>query len=117
MHIINSFIKKLLTWLPSLVILLFFIPNALHKLTHHNQTDKIIANSGIMIATGIFLLIAVALFLYPKTLVIGTALLVLYMTLIVGIHMYKGKAYEVTILIVMSTIFAAYIRQPKYFIK
>ncbi|GAL61769.1 hypothetical protein JCM19300_1592 [Algibacter lectus] len=37
------------------------------------------------------------------------------MTLIVCIHMYKGKPYEVAILIVMATIFAAYIRSPLTF--
>ena len=110
-------LKTLLTWLPSLVITLFFIPNALDKILNSNQTDKIVANSSIMITTGIFLLISTILFLYNKTILIGATLLALYMTFIVFIHMYKGKPYEVTILIVMATIFAAYIRKPKYFIK
>ena len=110
-------LKTLLTWLPSLVITLFFIPNALDKILNSNQTDKIVANSTIMITTGIFLLISTILFLYNKTILIGATLLALYMTFIVFIHMYKGKPYEVTILIVMATIFAAYIRKPKYFIK
>ena len=77
--------------------------------------DKIITNSTVMITSGIFLLIATALFLYNKTILIGTALLALYMTFIVFIHMYKGKPYEVTILIVMATIFASYVRKPQLF--
>ena len=111
----NKILKTLLTWLPSIIITLFFIPNALDKILNSNQTEKIVANSAIMIATGIFLLISTALFLYNKTILIGTTLLALYMTFIVFIHMYKGKPYEVTILIVMTTIFAAYIRSPKIF--
>jgi hypothetical protein len=111
----NKILKTLLTWLPSIIITLFFIPNALDKILNSNQTDKIVANSTIMITTGIFLLISTILFLYNKTILIGATLLALYMTFIVFIHIYKGKPYEVTILIVMTTIFAAYIRKPKIF--
>jgi len=112
----NKILKTLLIWLPSLIITLFFIPNALDKILNSNQTDKIVANSTIMIATGIFLLISTALFLYNRTTLIGTTLLALYMTFIVFIHMYKGKPHEVTILIVMATIFASYIRKPEIFL-
>ncbi|TPN87599.1 hypothetical protein [Aquimarina algicola] len=111
----NKILKTILTWLPSVILTLFFIPNALDKILHSNQTEKIIANSTVMITTGIFLLVATIMFLYNKTILIGTFLLALYMTLIVCIHMYKGKPYEVTILIVMATIFASYIRKPKLF--
>lgn len=112
---IKNTLKILLRWLPSIVLTTFYIPNALNKIMSSNQTDKIIANSSIMIATGIFLLVSTGLFLYNKTMLIGTSLLALYMTFIVCIHMYKGKPYELTILIVMATIFASYIRKPQVF--
>ncbi|MBG6129972.1 GTPase SAR1 family protein [Aquimarina sp. EL_43] len=108
-------LSTLLTWLPSLIIVLFFIPNALDKILNSNQTEKIVSNTAVMIIAGIYLLIAVVLFLYNKTVLIGTTLLAFYMTCIVCIHMYKGKQYEVTILIVMATIFASYIRKPQLF--
>ena len=114
---VQSLLKTILLWLPSLAICYFYIPNALNKIIDHNQADKVIENPIIMVATGMFLLIALGLFLYQKTMPIGSLLLALYMTLIMCIHMYKGKPYEVTILIIMSTIFAAYIRQPQYFRK
>lgn len=114
---VQSLLKTILLWLPSLTICCFYIPNALNKIIDHNQADKVIENPIIMISTGIFLLIAVGLFLYQKTMPIGSLLLALYMILIMCIHMYKGKPYEVTILIIMSTIFATYIRQPQYFRK
>ena len=107
--------SKILMWLPSLIITLFYIPNALDKILNSNQTEKIVTNSTILILTGVFLLISTALFLYNKTVIIGTTLLAFYMTFIVFIHMYKGKPYEVAILIVMATIFAAYIRKPQLF--
>jgi len=111
----TKILRTLLTWLPSIILTLFFIPNALDKILNSNQADKIVANSTIMIVTGIFLLLSTALYLYNKTILIGTTLLALYMTFIVFIHMYKGKPYEVTILIVMATILAAYIRKPEMF--
>jgi hypothetical protein len=110
-------LRTVVTWLPSLVIMVFYIPNALNKLLNPDQTGKIVENSALMIATGMFLLLAVVLYLYNKTVLIGTLLLALYMTFIVCIHMYKGKPYEVAILIVMCTIFAAYIRKPQLFHK
>ena len=111
----NKILRILLIWLPSVIITLFYIPNALDKIFNSNQADKIVANSSIMIATGIFLLVSTAMFLYNKTILIGTTLLALYMTFIVFIHMNKGKPYEVAILIVMATIFASYIRKPQLF--
>jgi len=75
----------ILIWLPSVIITLFFIPNALDKILHSSEMNKIVSNKTILIITGLFLLIATA---------------------------YKGKPYEVAILIVMATIFAAYIRSP-----
>lgn len=108
-------VTTLLVWLPSVIITLFFIPNALDKIFHSNQTDKIIANTTILIIIGVFLLLATTLFLYNKTILLGTFLLALYMTCIVCIHIYKGKPYEVTILIIMATIFASYIWRPQLF--
>ena len=111
----NKTLRTLLMWLPSVIITLFFVPNALDKILNSSQTDKIVANSSIMIATGVFLLVSTGMFLYNKTILIGTSLLALYMTFIVFIHMYKGKPYEVAILIVMATIFASYIIKPQLF--
>lgn len=112
---IENALSRILIWLPSLIIIMYYIPNALDKLFDPNQTGKIVENSGVMITAGIFLLIAIALFLYNKTMMIGTSMLVLYMIFIVLIHMYKGKPSEIVILILMATIFASYIRKPKLF--
>lgn len=108
-------LSRILIWLPSLVITLYYIPNALDKLLNPYQTGKIVESAAVMITAGIFLLTGTALFLYKKTMLIGTSMLVLYMIFIVLIHMYKGKPAEVVILILMATIFAAYIRQPQLF--
>ncbi|MBL4592602.1 MAG: hypothetical protein JKX68_02170 [Flavobacteriales bacterium] len=108
-------IRKALIWLPSLVISTIFIQNGIGKIFHSDQMDKIVTNNTVIISVGIILLIATALFLYNKTIVLGTSILALYMTFIVFIHMYKGKPFEVVVLIVMCTIFAAYLRKPQFF--
>lgn len=112
---IEKTFRSALVWLPSLVISIFFVSNAVEKIFHSNQMDKVISNSAAIITVGIILLVATALFLYDKTIILGTFLLASYMTCIVFIHMYKGKPFEVVILIVMSTIFAAYLRKPQLF--
>lgn len=106
---------KILIWLPSLVVALIYIQNALDKILNHDQTGKIVENSAIMITAGVFLLIATALFLYNKTLLLGTSMLVLYMVCIVLIHIYREKPSEVVSLILAVTILASYLRKPQTF--
>ncbi len=113
----NKFLITLLKWIPSLIVTLFFVPNALNKIMNPNETGKIVENSTVLTITGIYLLTATALFLYNKTILAGTTLLAFYMTFITFIHLYKGKPYEVAMLIVMATIFAAHIRKPLLFKK
>lgn len=112
---VDKTLNRILIWLPSLAIILFYIPNALDKLINHNQTGKVVESSAVMITAGVFILTGTVLFLYNKTILIGTSMLVLYMTFIVLIHMFKGKPSEIVILILMATIFAAYIRKPQLF--
>lgn len=112
---IEKILKTVLIWLPSIVVSIFFIPNALEKIFQSDQINKVVTNSTILIIVGVILLIATVLFLFNKTIIWGTALLAIYMTGIVCIHIYKEKQFVVTILIVMSTIFAAYLRKPTLF--
>lgn len=109
----GKILNRILRWLPTLAIALYYIPNALDKLINPNQTGKIVENSAVMITAGIYLVIATALFLYNKTILIGTSMLALYMIFIILIHMYKGKPSEIVILILMATIFASYIRKSQ----
>lgn len=109
--------RAILRWLPSLMIAVLFIHNALEKIVHPHQLDKLVTNSAVLRAVGLILLLAVILFLIHKTMMIGATILALYMCVIVFIHMYKGKPYEVALLIVAATIFAVYIRQSTHFRK
>ncbi len=107
--------KTVLIWLPSAIITMFFVLDALKKILPPDQRDKIANENSLMIIVGIGIVAATALFLYNETMIIGTTLLAAYMTMIVFIHMYQGRSFEVAILIVMATIFAAYIRKPRLF--
>lgn len=113
----NRFLSIFLTWAPSLAITFFYIPKGLDKLLNPNQTGKIVENSAIMIIAGIFILLGNALFLYNKTIQIGTSMLVLYISCVILIHMYRDKPAEIVILMLIATIFASYIRAPKHFHK
>lgn len=106
-----------LRWLPSLIICLFYVPNAWSKLFYAEDLNKVISNTIALNAVGVILLVATILFLLNKTMLWGTAMLSLYMTGIVFIHILKGKPYEVAMLIVMATVFAAYLRKANLFIK
>ena len=110
---IEKTIRKVLTWLPSIMISIFFIRNGLDKIFQFDQTDKVVTNQVVLIIVGSILLFATALFLVNKTMIWGTAFLALYMTCIVFIHMYKEKPFEVAALIVLATVLAAYIRKPQ----
>ncbi|WP_394751009.1 hypothetical protein [Spongiimicrobium salis] len=108
-------IQKILIWLPSVVLSMIYIQNGIGKIFRSDQMDKIISNDIVMSTVGIILLIATALFLYPKTLIWGTTILSCYMSCIVFIHLYKGKPFEVAALVVLGVIFATYLRRPEFF--
>lgn len=113
--IVKKIIKPALTWLPSVMMSLIFIQNGLGKMFQIDQTEKVINNEGIIIAVGFLLIIATLLFLIKKTMIWGTSLLALYMVCICFIHIYKDKPFEVAALIVLGTIFSAFLRQPQLF--
>lgn len=113
---IEKIIRTILTWLPSLSISIFYFSNSLEKILKADNLNKVVNTPYIIITVGIVLFIATLLFLYNKTILLGTTILSFYMICIVFIHMSKGKPYEVTILIVLGTIFSAYLRKPSYFI-
>ena len=106
-------IKTVLIWLPSILIIVFFIQNAFDKIFYSNELDKLGSNNTILILTGVVLLIATALFIYERTIIVGTAILATYMTIVVFVHISKGKPFFLTILIVLLTIIAGYIRRTK----
>jgi hypothetical protein len=107
----NKTIRTALIWLPSVVVTIFFLQNAIDKVVNSNPPGKLVSNTYIVILTGAVLLFALALFLYKKTIILGTVILSTYMTFVVFVHVSKGKPFFLTILIVLLTIFAGYIRK------
>jgi Ca2+/H+ antiporter len=106
-------LPTILAWLPSIIIAAFFIRNAFQKIFHPNEITLPGVGNALIILVGICLLVATSLFLMKKTVIIGTILLAAYMTFVVAVHIHKGKPFYLTILIVVITIFAGYIRKAR----
>jgi len=105
---------KVLTWIPSIPVVFFFMQNAFEKILFPEQLDKMGLSNDSLIIIGIILLFATALFLVEKTKVIGTIVLSLYMMSVVIIHILEGKPFFLALLIVLLVVFASYIRSPKF---
>ena len=101
-------LKTILIWLPSAIISLFYLQIAF---------SKIILPSFFLVLVGILLLMSTILFLFNKTIIVGTTFLAFYITCIVFINLFHGKPLDVSILILVATIFSAYIRMPQLFIQ
>ena len=87
--------------------------NAWEKIFQTNQITKLGLNSTSIILVGVIILLATALFSINKTVMIGTVILSSYMVFVAFVHMGKGKPYFLTLLIVLVTIFAGYLRKRR----
>lgn len=112
---LEKIVKTILTWIPSLIVSVFYIQNAIDKMFKTEALDKVVKHPIILMGVGGVLFIANLLFLINKTILWGASILALYMFCIVFIHINKGKPFEGAMLITMCTVFAAYIRQPEVF--
>lgn len=50
-------LSRIVIWLPTLAIILFYIPSTLDKLINHDQNGKVVESSAVMITAGVFILI------------------------------------------------------------
>jgi hypothetical protein len=113
----NKTAVTILKWLTSIGIAVFYILNAVEKIFQSNEITKPGFSNTIVILVGIILLVAVALFLINRTLIIGAVILASYMTFVVFVHIKNGKPFLLTSLIVLVTIFAGYLRKNELFTK
>lgn len=107
----QNLITNILKWLPSILVAIFFVQNALEKIIHSTTLDKAGLSPTQILLVGIILLVATALYLTDKTMIIGTILLALYMTSVTIIHFNNGKPYIIASQIVVAILYGAYIRQ------
>ena len=105
-----------LIWVPSILIAIFFIQNAFEKIFQSNEITKLGLNNMSIILVGIFLLIATILFLMHRTLILGTTILASYMTFVLIVHIYKGRPFFLTLLIVLAILVASFLRKSKLFL-
>ena len=111
----NNNFDTALKWFPSILVAVFFTQNAFEKILQPHETAKLgLANTSVVFV-GILILIATVLFLMNRTVIIGTVILASYMTVVVLVHINKGKPFLLTALIALATIFAGFSRKTKCF--
>ena len=111
----SKYLSPVLVWLPSVLVALVFVLNGWEKIVQPDQQGKVISDPVFIRGVGVLLLLATLLFLINRSLLVGSTFLAAYMTMIVGIHLYKGKPFEVALLIVIAVVFATYLRRPGVF--
>lgn len=88
--------RQLLSWLPSILVTLFFIGNASDKINPSVAQLKMGLTSPMMTLVGFLLLLFVLLFLIPKTMLLGAFFLTSYMVVVLVIHIRNGKPFLLT---------------------
>jgi hypothetical protein len=109
----KNWIKTLVVWLPSILVAIFFIQNAIEKIVKSTELDKASLSPTQIMIVGMVLLVATTMYLIDKTLIIGTVVLALYMISVVIIHFNNGKPYIIASQIVLAILYGAYMRGIK----
>ncbi len=103
----------IVVWLPSILVAIYFIQNAVEKIVMSTELDKAGLSPTQIFIVGIILLVATALYVIDKTMIIGSTVLALYMISVVCIHFNNGKPYIIASQIVLAILYGAYIRRMK----
>lgn len=106
-------IRRVATWLPSILIACFFIDNAVNKLISPKEHLKGGLNDSEIVAVGILLLLFVILFLIRKTGIWGAFLLTLYMIVTLVQHIKHNKPFVITASIIVLIVASILLRYPK----
>lgn len=107
----QNWVQTIIKWLPAMLVSIFFVQNAFEKILKSTELDKAGLSPTQILITGIVLLIATALYLIDKTMIIGTVILMLYMISVVFIHFNNGKSYIIASQIVLAIAYGAYMRR------
>jgi len=110
----SNILKCTISWLPTIPVVFFFLQNALEKVLYPGQLDKMGLSENALILIGVTLMVATVLFLFERTVLIGTLILATYMSIIVFIHALEEKPFLIAILIVLLIILAGFVRMPKF---
>ncbi len=109
--------KNIVNWVLAGLVAFIFIGSAVSKLTANAEALEAAAKFGLSASTysllGIIELVAVALFLYPKTGIIGTLLLVAYMGGAIATHVEHSQPLAAPIAISAFVWVVAVVRFPE----
>jgi hypothetical protein len=109
--------RNIINWVLAGLVAFIFIGSAFSKLTANAEALEAAAKFGLnassYTALGIIELVAIALFLYPRTGVLGTLLLVAYMGGAIATHLEHAQPLMAPIIISAFVWIASVVRFPE----
>ena len=105
---------KIISWLLTGIIALIFIASAIFKLTGGNpEMVQGLGGATNLTILGVLELIIVALFLYTRTGVVGSLLMIAYMGGAMAVHFVTGQSLGVVLITQILIWIAAAVRFPE----
>jgi hypothetical protein len=109
--------RNIINWILAGLVAFIFIGSAIGKLTANSEALAVAAKMGLSADTytilGIIELVAVALFLYPRTGIIGSLLLVAYMGGAIATHVEHAQPVMAPIIVSAFVWIVAVVRFPE----
>jgi uncharacterized membrane protein YphA (DoxX/SURF4 family) len=113
----NAKTKNIINWVLAALVAFIFIGSAFGKLTANSEALKMAEGFGLNATSymylGIIELIAVLLFLIPRTSIIGTLLLVAYMGGAIATHLEHAQPLMAPVIISIIVWIVSFVRNPE----
>jgi uncharacterized membrane protein YphA (DoxX/SURF4 family) len=113
----NNKTKNIINWVLAGIVAFIFIGSAIGKLTADQEGLKQAANFGLDKSSyaflGIIEIVAVILFLIPRTSIIGTLLLVAYMGGAIATHLEHAQPLAPPVIVSILVWIVAFVRNPE----
>lgn len=109
--------RNRINWVAAAIVAFIFLGSAIAKLTANEATLKQVAAFGVEATTyaflGIIEIVAVILFLVPRTSIIGTLLLVAYMGGAIATNLEHAQPLAPPIIVSILVWIVAFVRNPE----
>jgi uncharacterized membrane protein YphA (DoxX/SURF4 family) len=110
----NNRTKNILIWTLAVLVSLIFIASGIFKLTGGNpEMVQGLGGASNLPILGVLELVMVALFLYPRTGVVGALLMMAYMGGAIAVHLVSGQPLMITIVIQILIWITSVLRFPE----
>ena len=109
--------KKIIYWALTILVAFVFLGSAVGKLTANDDVIKIASGFGLDVNTytilGLVEIVSLILFIFPRTGILGTILLVAYMGGAIATHLEHNVSILAPCIVQAVTILVAYYRFPE----